>query len=88
MKPAMWGGQGPYKDCRATDDDDDDEIKNYHSIVTEKFKVVLKNYQTTNQLTHISTHNVGSTLYLLTSLYTKSRNTESTLFCQQSDSDN
>jgi hypothetical protein len=20
----MWGGQGPYKDCRATDDDDDD----------------------------------------------------------------
>jgi hypothetical protein len=21
----MWGGQGPYKDCRATDDDDDEE---------------------------------------------------------------
>jgi hypothetical protein len=21
----MWGGQGPYKDCRATDDDDDDD---------------------------------------------------------------
>jgi hypothetical protein len=21
----VWGGQGPYKDCRATDDDDDDD---------------------------------------------------------------
>jgi hypothetical protein len=21
----MFGGQGPYKDCRATDDDDDDD---------------------------------------------------------------
>jgi hypothetical protein len=21
----MWGGQGPYKECRATDDDDDDD---------------------------------------------------------------
>jgi hypothetical protein len=25
MKPLIWGGQGPYKDCRATDDDDDDD---------------------------------------------------------------
>jgi hypothetical protein len=24
-KPPVWGGQGPYKDCRATDDDDDDD---------------------------------------------------------------
>jgi hypothetical protein len=23
-KPPVRGGQGPYKDCRATDDDDDD----------------------------------------------------------------
>jgi hypothetical protein len=23
-KPRVWGGQGPYKDCRATDDDYDD----------------------------------------------------------------
>jgi hypothetical protein len=22
-KPPVWGGQGPYKDCRATDNDDD-----------------------------------------------------------------
>jgi hypothetical protein len=22
-KPLLWGGQGPYKDCGATDDDDD-----------------------------------------------------------------
>jgi hypothetical protein len=22
MKPPKWGGQGPCKDCRATDDDD------------------------------------------------------------------
>jgi hypothetical protein len=21
-KPPVWGGKGPYKDCRATDDDD------------------------------------------------------------------
>jgi hypothetical protein len=21
----VWGGQGPYKDCTATDDDDDDD---------------------------------------------------------------
>jgi hypothetical protein len=25
MKPQVWGGQGPYKDCRATDYDDDDD---------------------------------------------------------------
>jgi hypothetical protein len=25
MKPPVWGGQGPYKDCRAIDDDDDDD---------------------------------------------------------------
>jgi hypothetical protein len=23
-KPPVWGDQGPYKDSRATDDDDDD----------------------------------------------------------------
>jgi hypothetical protein len=23
----MWGGQGPYKDCRATDDDDYDDCQ-------------------------------------------------------------
>jgi hypothetical protein len=23
----MWGDQGPYMDCRATDDDDDDDVK-------------------------------------------------------------
>jgi hypothetical protein len=27
MKPLVWGGQGPYKDCIATDDDDDDNDK-------------------------------------------------------------
>jgi hypothetical protein len=26
-KPPVWGGQGPYKDCRATDDDDDDDMQ-------------------------------------------------------------
>jgi hypothetical protein len=26
MKPPVWGGQGPYKDCRATDDDVTDRI--------------------------------------------------------------
>jgi hypothetical protein len=25
MKPPVWGGQGLYKDCRATDEDDDDD---------------------------------------------------------------
>jgi hypothetical protein len=25
-KPRVWGGQGPYKDCRATDDDDNDDM--------------------------------------------------------------
>jgi hypothetical protein len=23
-KPPVWDGQGPYKDCRATDDDDEE----------------------------------------------------------------
>jgi hypothetical protein len=26
-KPPMCGGQGPWEDCRATDDDDDDDDK-------------------------------------------------------------
>jgi hypothetical protein len=25
----MWGGQGPYKYCNATDDDDDDDDDEY-----------------------------------------------------------
>jgi hypothetical protein len=32
MKPPVWGVQGPYKDCRATDDDNDDDD------VRKKFK--------------------------------------------------
>jgi hypothetical protein len=28
----VWGGQGPYKDCRATDDDDDDVRLYYVNI--------------------------------------------------------
>jgi hypothetical protein len=32
MKPPVWGGQGPYKDCRATDDDDDDEMEGMECI--------------------------------------------------------
>jgi hypothetical protein len=27
MKPLAWGGQGPYKDCRTTDDDENIKYK-------------------------------------------------------------
>jgi hypothetical protein len=49
----MWGGQGPYKDCRATDDDDDESSakkyrnKNRKNIVfspwEEECKYCLRN---------------------------------------------
>jgi hypothetical protein len=40
----MWGGQGPYKDCRATDDDDDDDdfvFINHFRIYDQCFKTAL-----------------------------------------------
>jgi hypothetical protein len=34
----MWGGQGPYKDCRATyDDDDDDDGLHTSGLTYRKF---------------------------------------------------
>jgi hypothetical protein len=33
MKPLLWGGQGPYKDCRATDNDNDDSIVFHLDII-------------------------------------------------------
>jgi hypothetical protein len=32
-KPPVWGGQGPYKDCRATDDNGDDDESNMQSLM-------------------------------------------------------
>jgi hypothetical protein len=40
MKPPMWGSQGPYKDCKATDDDD----KN-HYILTFQISEFLPDFQ-------------------------------------------
>jgi hypothetical protein len=41
---SIWRGQGPYTDCRATDDDDDDdddndkdEVKNIKTLPNEKY---------------------------------------------------
>jgi hypothetical protein len=31
-KSPVWGGQDPYKDCRATDDDDDGILKEEYSF--------------------------------------------------------
>jgi hypothetical protein len=29
----MWGGQGPYKDCRVTDDDEEEEKFTFYLIM-------------------------------------------------------
>jgi hypothetical protein len=42
-KPSVWGGQGPYKDCRATDDNDDMEHTDKYWIGHFKNRMVPQN---------------------------------------------
>jgi hypothetical protein len=41
----MWGGQGPYKDCKATDDDDyeeeDDDDGRFIAVFTKTLPLAL-----------------------------------------------